>query len=76
MNVFLIFVNDENFNRLAAREGTGGSKNRTTAGQGDGIPPLVSETLASVLPGTDGKSLDVRHLHPQMKECRTSPSLR
>lgn len=67
MNVFLIFVNDENFYRLLPQE-LGGSKPGDARVKVMGFPPLGVETLAPVLRmhGHTVRMFDT--CHPQMKE--------
>jgi len=78
MNVFLIYVNDENFYRPLPEE-MGGSKPGDLRVKVMGFPPLGIETLAPILRehGHQVRMFDT--CHPQMKEpdiaraCRENP---
>jgi len=78
MNVFLIYINDENFYRPLPEE-MGGSKPGDLRVKVMGFPPLGIETLAPILRehGHQVRMFDT--CHPQMKEpdiaraCRENP---
>jgi len=67
MNVFLIFVNDENFYRVLPEE-RGGSKPEDRRARVMGFPPLGIETLAPVLREHGHRVRMFDTCHPQMKE--------
>ncbi len=67
MNVFLIYVNDENFYRLLPAE-LGGSRPGDARIKVMGFPPLGIETLAPVLRRHGHRVRMFDTCHPQMKE--------
>ena len=75
MNIFLIYVNDENFFRLLP-EDLGGSRPGDARVKVMGFPPLGIETLAPVLRqhGHQVRMFDT--CHPRMKEPDVAQALR
>lgn len=75
MNVFLIFVNDENFYRLLPEE-RGGSKPEERRARVMGFPPLGIETLAPVLREHGHRVRMFDTCHPRMKEQDIAQALK